>query len=670
MFDCCLLLVCGREDNTNLDKARQLLWPIKEKYGLGLSWGDLFTLAGTTAIQDMGGPMLGFCGGRPDDSSGEDSLPLGPSEIQEEVYPCEVNGNCTSPLGSTTVGLIYLNPEGPMGQPIPEQSAPQIRDAFGRMGMNDTETVALIGGGHAFGKTHGACPLGAGPNPSQDPANPWPGLCGTGKGNDTFTSGFEGPWTTTPTTWSNQYFHNLLNFDWQKHIGPGGHWQWNVSDAGGPDIMMLTSDVSLLTDPEYLALVQRFANDMDYFTDVFKHAWYKLVSRDVGPVWRCTGDLVPPAQPFQFPLPPPATTLPNFDDVSADIITVINTPNDAVLPMDSTGSYGPLFVRLAWQCANTFRHTDFMGGCNGARIRYSPENEWTNNGGLNSALELLQGVKDTYGDSLSWADLIVLAGNTAIVDAASKAGVVVTSSFVGGRSDQEASNANPTPDYLESRLTGGQSDDAIDIMKDTMNIMGLTAREYVALIGGGHTLGQMHQNRSGFVDGAWTTTPAKLNTEFFQNLINLDWSQQLGDDEHIEYESAVVLEDGSSVPVYMLLTDMNLRSDSEYRAIVQEYASDVVPFYEEFLSAWGKVMNADLNATKTQDDIVDPSSSGDNDDDDSVIELSSNGLIGVIGAIVVVLAATIAGAFFMGKRHAQRQADENRLSQSLISNGK
>lgn len=523
-------------------------------------------------------------------------------------------------------------------------------------------------GGHAFGKTHGACPLGAGPSPAEDPSNPWPGLCGTGKGNDTFTSGFEGPWTTTPTTWSNQYFNNLLNFEWQKHIGPGGHWQWNVSDVGGPDIMMLTSDVSLLTDPEYLALVQRFATDMDYFTDVFSHAWYKLTSRDVGPVSRCTGDMVPPAQPFQFPLPPPAASLPNFDDVSADILTVMNTPNDAVLPMDSTGSYGPLFVRLAWQCANTFRHTDFLGGCNGARIRYSPEDGWTNNGGLNSALELLQGVKDKYGDSLSWADLIVLAGNTGLEDAASKAGVVLILPFEGGRSDQEPTNANPTPEYLESRLTGGQSDDTIDIMKDTMNIMGLTVREYVALIGGGHSLGQMHQNRSGFVNGAWTTTPALLNTEFFQNLLNLDWNQQLGDDEHIEYESSVVQEGGSTVPVYMLLTDMNLRYDGEFRAVVQEFALDNALFYSEFMNAWGKIMTADLTSD-TEPIDVDPSSS---DDDDNALELSEGGLIGFIVGCVVVLAATIVATFYMGKNYAERLAaeEERRLTEPLISNDK
>jgi catalase-peroxidase len=281
---------------------------------------------------------------------------------------------------------------------------------------------------------------------------------------------------------------------------------------------------------------------------------------------------------------------------------------------------------------------------------------------------LLQAVKDQYGDSLSWADLIVLAGNTGLEDATSKAGSSLSLSFVGGRSDQDPSNENPTPEYLESRLTGGQSDDTIDIMKDVMNVMGLTAREYVALIGGGHTLGQMHQNRSGFVDGAWTTTPALLNTEFFQNLLNLDWSQELGDDQHIEYQSVKVLEDGSSTPVYMLLTDLNLRSDGEFRAAAQDYASNATLFYAEFAKAWTKVMTADLDGV-TQEDGGDTSSDS-GDDDDSALELSSGGLIGFVVGIIVILAATIVVAFLMGKNYGLKTADENRLTLSLVSNEK
>jgi catalase-peroxidase len=619
---------------------------------VGLSWGDLITLAGTTAIEDMGGPVLGFCGGRIDDHNGADSLPLGPSDVQQAVAPCDVNGNCTEPLGSTTVGLIYVNPEGPMGNPIPEESAPQIRDTFGRMGMNDTETVALIGGGHAFGKTHGACPLGAGPNPHEDPANPWPGNCGSGVGNDTYTSGFEGPWTTSPTVWSNQYFHNLLDYDWEKYIGPGGHWQWGPVSVNGsevPEIMMMTSDVSLLTDPEYLALVQFYADNMEEFERQFSHAWYKLTSRDMGPATRCIGDEVPPPQPFQYPLPPPPEALPNFDNVAADVYTVMYTPDDAVLPMDSTGSYGPLFVRLAWQCANTYRRTDYLGGCNGARIRFSPQIDWYANSYLDQALELLQPVKDKYGDSLTWADLIVLSGGVALEDAASLAGVKIVVPFVGGRSD---ATSGDTPSYLESPLTGGQTDDDIITMEDVNTILGLTAREYVVLVGGGHSIGQMHYNRSGFVSGSWTTKPAQLDNEWFTNVLNLDYSET-GNDDHLEYTAVA----SSGEVLYMLKTDMNMRFDAEYRALVQEYASNATLFYKDFVGAWTKMMNADLFDIQTE--VPDDTRGADEDDsdDDGNIKVGSGSFYGVLISSIVFFVATVFAAYYFGRVSGRASRD-------------
>jgi len=278
------------DDNTNLDKARALLWPVKEKYGDGLSWGDLFTLAGTTAIHSMGGPVTQYCAGRIDSEDGEESLVLGPSTIMERVAPCETNGDCQRPLGSTTVGLIYLNPEGPVRQqadgtwgavPDPSLSAFDVRDAFGRMGMNDVETVALIGGGHAFGKTHGACPLGAGPSPLQQPFNPWPGACVTGKGADTFTSGFEGPWTTNPDQYDDEFFRVTLNSTWEKLMGPGGKWQWRIQGATGPlaGVMRLTSDLSLLHDAAYLDVMKRFAAEPPAFNDAFDKAWFKLTTQ-------------------------------------------------------------------------------------------------------------------------------------------------------------------------------------------------------------------------------------------------------------------------------------------------------------------------------------------------------------------------------------------------------
>jgi len=292
------------EDNTNLDKARRLLGPIKEKYGLGLSWGDLFTLAGTTSIESMGGPTLGVCLGRVDDEDGAKSDILGPTPLQEKLSPCTTPGDCGAPLGTTTVGLIYVNPEGPMGVPEPKESALEVRDTFARMGMDDRETVALIGGGHSFGKTHGACPdrPGLSPNETKELGlNPdtqaWQGHCKSGKGADSFTSGFEGPWTSNPTMWDNDYFKNLVDYDWEVHQGPAGHMQWRIKDearrkkwnalAPGPQggvqkIMMLTSDIALKRDDKYWPIVQEFATDQAALDKAFAAAWHKLTTRAFG----------------------------------------------------------------------------------------------------------------------------------------------------------------------------------------------------------------------------------------------------------------------------------------------------------------------------------------------------------------------------------------------------
>jgi len=283
-------------DNTNLDKARALLYPLKRKYGDALSWGDLFIAAGTTALRSMGAPMRQLCFGRIDAADGTDSLDLGPSEQQMKVAPCEINGQCKDPLGSTTIGLIYLNPEGPVmekdGKPNPDPalSAKDVRDSFNRMGHSDRATVALIGGGHAFGKTHGACPQGPGlpPNEAFNKTGgiPWVGRCGTGKGKDAFTSGFEGPWTTNPLQWDNEYFKALLEYQWEKHIGPGGHWQWRVKNGTGltAGLMRLTSDIALLHDEKYLEIVREFASDIGAFAEAFNDAWFKLTTTN-GATW-------------------------------------------------------------------------------------------------------------------------------------------------------------------------------------------------------------------------------------------------------------------------------------------------------------------------------------------------------------------------------------------------
>ncbi|CAM9479910.1 unnamed protein product, partial [Ectocarpus sp. 8 AP-2014] len=373
-------------DNTNLDKALTLLQPIKLKYGDAVSWGDLITLTGNEAIRTMGGPVLGFCAGRLDDANGVDSLALGPSDEQEAVAPCAVNGTCEAPIGTSTVGLIYVNPEGPSGVPDPAGSAESIRDVFGRMGMNDSETVALIGGGHAFGKFHGACDTGPGADPIDAPEAPWPGTCGDvdsatfGRAENTFTSGFEGQWTVEPLVWDNQYFKDLLEYDWVMTESPADLVQWfPVLKQGAtetedeiPDIIMLTSDVALLFDPEYLALCELFASDQAYLDTAFAAAWYKLTSRDMGQFQRCVGTDVAPPQDFQLPLPEAPTDLPDTDGAKSAIMSILS----------SDPSYPALFVTLAWQCASTHRSTDFLGGCNGARIRFSPEKDWAGNQGL------------------------------------------------------------------------------------------------------------------------------------------------------------------------------------------------------------------------------------------------------------------------------------------------
>lgn len=359
------------DDNTNLDKAKKLLYPIKQKYGDGLSWGDLIIYASNVAIEDMGGPVLGFCAGRVDDADGSDSLLLGPTDEQKKYFPCAVDGDCKAPLGATTLGLIYVNPEGPQGNPVPELSAPQVRDTFGRMAMNDSETVALIGGGHAFGKTHGACVLPDKtkfPAPKDDPANPWPKSPCPANPDGVVTSGFDGAWTRTPSKWTNDYFKNLLAGNWTVGVGIGGHNQWKV-DAFGPlgGLMMLTSDISLTRDPKYKAIVQKFAAttpgsssnaDLDW---AFANAWYKLTTRDMGPYSRCLqapGTTLPPPQAFQYPLPAPASQQPDWEAVRAQVKSVIRSKQAALKPdTDAQGAdyYGAVFVELAWQCASTVR---------------------------------------------------------------------------------------------------------------------------------------------------------------------------------------------------------------------------------------------------------------------------------------------------------------------------
>lgn len=379
----------------------------------------------------MGGPSIGFCAGRIDVIDNKQMLPLGPTPEQEKFAACPVNGQCPFPLGQNTIGLIYVNPEGPMGLPDPKGAADTVRDVFGRMDWHGRELVALIGGGHTFGKAHGASMASTGEIPAACPFAPWSGP----KGIEAITSGFEGPWTSEPTKWDNKYFQYLVDFQWEPVQSPAGKWQWRVKDGDGPrapvadpslndtqDVMMLTTDVALIMDPEYRTYVEEFAKNLSAFEHEFAHAWYKLVTRDMGPHSRCVGPRVPSARQFQHPLPEPSKHLADMKSVSEDIREIIER--------NPKGE----FIRLAWQCASTYRATDYQGGCNGARIRFPPGSEWKINDGLGDTLALLEPVKKKYGKGLSYADLIVLAGN---VELEMKHPILPALPFCPGRTDAE-----------------------------------------------------------------------------------------------------------------------------------------------------------------------------------------------------------------------------------------
>ena len=524
-------------DNTNLDKARRLLQPIKQKYGNGLSWGDLFALSGTVAIRVMGGPVLGFCAGRLDFEDATQTQPLGPTPEQDKFAHCEVNGQCPFPLGQNTLGLIYVNPEGPMGEPDLAGAAATIRDVFGRMDWKGRELVALIGGGHTFGKAHGATTASPGQPPKECPFASWAG----GVGMEAVTSGMEGPWTSEPMKWDNKYFQYLVNFEWEPTLSPAGHHQWRVKGGNGPkapvadpsltnqtqDVMMLTTDVALVADPEYSQYVHEFAQNETLLAEYFAKAWYKMVTRDVGPEERCVGPKTPPAQHFQNPLPKPADTLADMDKVAHDLEKLMEKHEDDNLEDE--------FMRLAWQCASTFRATDYQGGCNGAHIRFPPGSEWPINAGLDQTLEKLEAIKEKYGKHLSYADLIVLAGNKA----AERIGAP-SMKFCPGRTDSKSGHAWHHLEY-------GNTDHpaSVDAMMELYKRRGQSAEEFVALTFG---VFRSSEKLKGFLDA--------------QN-------------------STCVLEEG-------LLYYPELRYWAEHYA-----AAGTETYSTDFAEAWTRLMNAD-----------------------------------------------------------------------------
>lgn len=643
-------------DNTNLDKARTLLEPIKQKYGVGLSWGDLFVLAGDSAIESMGGPTIGFCGGRIDDSTGFWSERLGPNEVQAEHEPCP-EPPCTL-QGATELGLIYVNPGGPVingvQQVRPEASAPDVRETFRRMGMNDTETVALVGGGHAFGKMHGACTNGAGPSPMEDPENPWPGLCGSGVGPDTATSGFEGPWTSNPVKWDNEYFRNLHDYTWEATTSSGGNPQWisitpgskvapDVTLTGNQELVMTTADLSFKFDPEgeYQKISEKFRTDQAYLDEQFAEAWYKLMTRDMGPRERCLGDLTPAARDFQNPLPAPPTKLADFDAVRNKIMEVVTKDMSQRRRLLKTGdmdmfdgkvNYGPEFVRLAWRCAATHRVSDYAGGCNGARIRLAPQKDWPINAGLDMALEVLKPVKEAFGEGLSWADLIVLAGNTAL----EKAGAPKLP-FCGGRTDATMEGAGGV---MEPRLNDDPSN-SLDDLQESALLLGVSPREWTALMGR-RSIGKHETERRGFM-GMSDPTPTVLDNKYFIHLLANDWEQMTVPTTSMKQYKAKDMDE------YILRSDLLLTLEPTYASAAMDFAADNDMFLDEFAAAWTKVMNADRfdgptgNLCETYDAFV---SKGDEPETSGCPMKDSDNETALIAVIVVFVVLFVISLVF------------------------
>jgi catalase (peroxidase I) len=623
------------EDNTNLDKARRILEPLKEKYGVGLSWGDLIQYAAYVAMEQMGLTLPGFCAGRVDNADGLGSAQLGTNEPfpnfgvfeQTTLFPCAEDGDCMSPLGAVKVGLIYVNPAGVFGEPDPnERMANQIRDTFLRMGMNDTETVALIGGGHAFGKAHGACPSGPGPSPAQDPSNPWPGTC-PGEGADgAFTSGFEGPWTINPTTWDNDYFIKLAESgdDFLLMTGPGGNPQWSVANPEqdvirNEDIMMLTSDITLSRgDPIYRDLVMQFGDretGLAFLSEQFGEAWYKLSTRDMGPHSRCVGPNVPSPRPFQFPLPPAPTEFPNWSKVRTSIKHAM-TDN------------GASFSELAFKCASTYRHTDHQGGCNGARIMHEPYLSWDQMAGMREIIDTLTPVYEEFPD-LTMADLIMFAGQVAVEEASG-----MTLEFCPGRSDlTEFDEGWMDLDLLEYNET--TSVQIIQVFKERYIVAGVSAEHAVALRARLRSESVMQD--LGF-SGNWGEQTT-ISNEYFRVLLNNVW-----------YENPSVPGEyvSDTMPgAFMTQDDMVLSWDAALRAIAQAYLEDNEYFLTVFGEAWIKLSNNDRHdGPENMLCMASATSTSNNTDPVTIIASVLAGL--VIGGCV--------GSWCMRRQHSRRSS--------------
>jgi catalase-peroxidase len=592
-------------DNTNLDKARRLLWPIKQKYGRKLSWADLFVLSGNVALESMGFKTFGFAGGRADVWEPEE-LYWGPEGtwLGDERYSGE--RQLAEPLGAVQMGLIYVNPEGPNGNPDPIGSAKDIRETFFRMAMNDEETVALIAGGHTFGKTHGAGdPSLMGPDPEasaiEDQGLGWKSKHGAGFGADTITGGPEVTWSQTPTKWSNHFFDNLFKFEWELTKSPAGAQQWKAKGAEAtiPDAhdkskkhipTMLTSDLALRFDPAYEKISRRFFEHPDQFADAFARAWFKLTHRDMGPIVRYRGKLVP-KETLLWQDPIPAAGHPLIDD--KDVAAL----KSKVLASGLTVSQ---LVSTAWASASTFRGSDKRGGANGARIRLAPQKDWhvNNPPELAKVLSSLEAIQKGFGKKVSLADLIVLGGSAAIEKAAKDAGLTVTVPFTPGRMDASQEQTDvPSFAPLEPRADGfrnyisGKRQFMMpeEALVDRAQLLTLTAPEMTVLVGGLRVLGA---NAGNLKHGAFTRKPETLTNDFFVNLLDMstEWQPAGSDGEYEgrDRKTKAVKWTGTRV-------DLIFGSHSQLRAIAEVYGSADAreKFAADFVKAWTKVMNAD-----------------------------------------------------------------------------
>ena len=600
-------------DNANLDKARRLLWPVKQKYGRKLSWADLMILAGNCALESMGLRTFGFAGGREDVWEPEEDINWGPET--EWLADGRYSGDreLADPLGAVQMGLIYVNPEGPNGNPDPVAAGRDIRETFRRMAMNDEETVALIAGGHTFGKTHGAAPdTHVGPEPEgaalAEQGLGWKSAFGSGKAGDAITSGLEGTWTPTPTTWDNSFFETLFGYEWELTKSPAGANQWVPKDSGGagtvPDAhdsskrhtpVMLTTDLSLRMDPIYEPISRRFHENPEQFADAFARAWFKLTHRDMGPIARYLGPEVP-AEPLLWQDPVPA--------VDHDLIDAQDAAALKRRILDSGLSISQL-VATAWASASTFRGSDKRGGANGARIRLAPQKDWEVNQPeqLASVLSVLEGIQGDFnraqsgGKKVSLADVIVLGGCAAVEQAAKSAGQDVEVPFWPGRTDavQEQTDVEsfavlePTADGFRNYGGNGNGRPAEELLVDRAQLLTLTAPEMTALVGG---LRVLDANVGQSDRGVFTKRPGTLTNDFFVNLLdmNTEWASSGSDGvfEGRDRGTGEVKWTGTAV-------DLVFGSNSQLRAIAEVYGCDDAQpaFVRDFAAAWSKVMHLD-----------------------------------------------------------------------------